>query len=243
MSKTLLHIIKLLPFKGKKFYGFIWSLTGIRPKRMDVYRLAFAHKSAMQKSKRKELLNNERLEFLGDAVLGAVVAEELYNKFPHKNEGFLTKTRSRIVNRSLLNNIALQMHLDKWVKTQAQIDVAHTSILGDALEALIGALYVDRGYGACRRFITRRLIPKYINLQRVARKDTNYKSLLIEWGQKNKADVQFITEEQHDADGLATRFHAKILVNENYSGQGEGLSKKEAQQHAAHQALLKIDTP
>ena len=130
-----MHIIKLFSLRGKKFYSFIKETTGLKPKDIEVYELAFMHKSAMIKDGRKKIICNERLEFLGDAMLGAIIAEELYNHFPYKDEGFLTKTRSRIVNRALLNSIALKMGLAAWIKVQPQIDMPQTSILGDALEA------------------------------------------------------------------------------------------------------------
>ncbi len=236
MIKPLLHIIKLFPFRREKFYSFIRKGTGVRPYNLEIYRQAFVHKSAMVKDDQGRFVNNERLEFLGDAMLGAVVADELYKRFPKKNEGFLTKTRSRIVNRSLLNNIALNMGLGNWVKAQSKIDIANTSILGDALEALIGAIYVDRGYKTCERFILKVIIDQHIDIKKVARKDTNYKSLLIEWGQKHKQSVHFITEEKHSED-LVPTFLSRAAVNGEEVGKGEGFSKKEAQQNAAKLAI------
>lgn len=244
MIKPLLHIIKLLPFRRKKFYGFIRTTTGCNPSNLEIFEQAMIHKSAMLKnSKTHKYINNERLEYLGDAILGSIVAEVLYKYFPHKNEGFLTKTRSRIVNRSLLNSIALEMDLHKWVKTQSLLDVSQTSILGDALEALIGAVYLDKGYARCMQFVQEKILNQYIDLQRIAREDNNFKSLLIEWGQKNKKSVNFITEELHsytDSE-TTTKFKSKALIDEELLGEGEGHSKKEAQQNAAHQALDKIE--
>lgn len=242
MLKPLLYIIKLLPFKRRKFYGFIKSTTGLTPGSIDLYELAMIHKSAMLKHDHtKKYINNERLEYLGDAILGAVVAEILYQYFPHKNEGFLTKTRSRLVNRSLLNSIALEMGLHKWVKTQSLLDVAQTSILGDALEALIGAVYLDKGYDKCKLFITKKILNRFINLQQIAREDNNYKSLLIEWGQKHKKSVNFITEEIHTFSETVTQFKAKALIEDELLGEGQGNSKKEAQQNAAQKALDSIE--
>nr|WP_319401372.1 ribonuclease III [uncultured Carboxylicivirga sp.] len=244
MIKPLLHIIKLLPFRGKKFYGFIRTTTGLKPSDITIYEQAMIHKSAMLRNDQtKRYMNNERLEYLGDAILGSIVAEVLYQFFPHKNEGFLTKTRSRIVNRSLLNSIALEMDLHKWVKTQSLLDVSQTSILGDALEALIGAVYLDKGYTKCKQFVEDKLLNQYIDLQKIAREDNNFKSLLIEWGQKNKKSVNFITEETHsytDSE-TPTKFKSKALIDEELLGEGEGHSKKEAQQNAAHEALDRIE--
>lgn len=194
----------------------------------------------MIKGADKRYVNNERLEFLGDAMLGSIVADELYKRFPAKNEGFLTKTRSRIVNRTLLNVIARKMELGLWVKAQSKIDIANTSILGDALEALIGAIYVDRGYKYCEKFVLKVIINQYIDLITVAKKDTNYKSILIEWGQKHKESVHFITEEKTGLNQLTPPFTAQAAINNEVIGQGEGFSKKEAQQNAAHIALKEL---
>ncbi len=237
MIKPLLHIIKLFSLRREKFYSFIRQATGIRPVDISIYKQAFIHKSSMIKGEDGRFVNNERLEFLGDAMLGAIVADVLYQRFPGKNEGFLTKMRSRIVNRTLLNTIALKMDLGKWISVQSKIDITQTSILGDALEALIGAIYLDQGYKVCEQFIVEQIINQYVDIKQVAKKDSNYKSLLIEWGQKHKQSVYFITEEKHVADGEAASFIAKASVDEMEIGQGEGMSKKEAQQNAARKAL------
>lgn len=244
LIKTLLHIIKLLPSDGKKFYSFIRLTIGMQPNNMDYYKQAMIHKSAMLKdSQTNRYINNERLEYLGDAILGSIVAEVLYELYPHKNEGFLTKTRSRIVNRSLLNSIAHQMHLQVWVKTKSLNDIAQTSILGDALEALIGAVYLDKGYIKCKQFVVEKILNQYIDIRKIANKDTNYKSLLIEWGQKHKQSVNFITEELHGLSEDAIKFKAKAFTDEKLLGEGEGVSKKEAQQNAAKQAIKNIEKP
>ncbi|MBS2210248.1 ribonuclease III [Carboxylicivirga mesophila] len=237
MIKPLLHIIKLFSPRREKFYSFIKDATGIKPDNIQIYQQAFIHKSAMKKGGDKRFVNNERLEFLGDAMLGAIVADQLYKHFPTKNEGFLTKTRSRIVNRNRLNKIALKMGLGNWIDAQSKIDIAQTSILGDALEALIGAVYVDKGYKNCEKFIVERIIDRYIDLKAIARKDSNYKSLLIELGQKHKRSVHFITEEKHLTDAIAPTFISRAAVDGEVIGQGEGFSKKEAQQNAAKIAL------
>lgn len=213
------------------------SVTGFHPLNLDLYKQAFMHKSAMIKGPNGKFINNERLEFLGDAILGSIVAEELYKRFPRRDEGFLTKTRSRIVNRSLLNEIALKMDLGQWIKSQSQIDIAQTSIPGDALEAIVGAVYLDKGYTTCQQFVLDKIITPHVNLNKIAKKDTNYKSLLIEWGQKHKKSINFITEEQHVSNGSAPIFMAKAAIDNAPVSEGKGFSKKEAQQNAARQAL------
>jgi ribonuclease-3 len=238
--KPLLHIIKLFSLRRGKFYSFIKNVTGITPVDLEVYHQAFIHKSAMKKWAGKRFVNNERLEYLGDAMLGAIVANELYKHFPNKDEGFLTKTRSRIVNRNRLNDIALKMGLGEWIDAQSKIDIRQTSILGDALEALIGAVYVDKGYVSCEQFVVEKLLNVYVDMKAVARKDSNYKSLLIELGQKHKKSVHFITEEKHLSDDLTPTFIARAAVEGEVIGQGEGYSKKEAQQNAAKNALEEL---
>jgi ribonuclease-3 len=235
-----MKFIKLIFLRENKFYFSIQSLTGLRPRNLALYKQALTHKSANIRKADGYLLNNERLEYLGDAILGAIIAHQLYLQYPRRSEGFLTKTRSKIVNRSLLNQIAKNMHLDQLVRSQSQIEVTQTHILGDALEALIGAIYIDLGYKAANTFITQKLIDQHINIKKLAKKDTNYKSLLIEWTQKHKKDINFITEEQHTAYSSTPIFISKAAIDEIPYGEGQGYSKKEAQQNAARAALKEL---
>jgi len=229
--------MKLLPHPGKKFYSLVKKITGVKPKNISYYHLAFQHKSLMRKDQSGQPVNNERLEFLGDAVLGSVVAHELFKRFPHLDEGSLTKMRSRIVNRNNMNRIALKMGLDKVIKTQPLNDMAQTHIPGDALEALIGAIYMDLGHEKATTFIYRKILSEQTDFSVIAENDTNYKSLLIEWGQKNRCSVHFVTEEYPDQLPGGVGFIARALINHQIMGEGKGASKKEAQQNAACQAL------
>jgi ribonuclease-3 len=171
-------------------------MTGIRPGKIELYKQALVHKSVIrQKSSRCTSYNNERLEYLGDAILGAIVAQELYLLYPTEDEGFLTKTRSRIVSRVNLNQIAQEMELQKWIRFYPLGDISQTHILGDALEAVIGAVFLDKGYENARKFVRNHILAKYLDLKQIVENDTNYKSILIEWGQKNKCPVYFITKE------------------------------------------------
>jgi len=237
----LFKSIKLFSRKGRKFYRFINSITGIRPGNTDLYHQAMVHKSVIRRNRRKAL-NNERLEYLGDAILGAVVAQELYLLYPKEDEGFLTKTRSRIVSRANLNQIALDMGLQEWIQFHPPGDISQTHILGDALEAIIGAIFLDKGYGSSRKFIRNRILTKYLDLKQIVENDTNYKSILIEWGQKNKRPVHFITEEYPVTEDNGPVFIARAIVNEKISGMGTGNSKKEAEQKAANEALENVQT-
>lgn len=191
----------------------------------------------MRKDEQGAPLNNERLEYLGDALLSAVVAHELFLRFPEKDEGALTKMRSRIVNRHNMNQLALEMGLNKLIRTQPLADMAQTHIPGDALEALIGAIYLDRGYKQTYRFIVEKVINKQPNLISFVENDTNFKSLLIEWGQKNKCNIHFVTEEYPSQLANEMIFVAQAFINNKMLGEGEGSSKKEAQQNAACKAL------
>lgn len=229
--------MKLLPHPGKKFYSLIKKITGVKPKNISYYHLAFQHKSLMRKDQSGQPLNNERLEFLGDAVLGSIVAHELFKRFPRLDEGSLTKMRSRIVNRINMNKVALKMGLDKVIRTQPLNDLTQTHIPGDALEALIGAIYLDLGHDKAKAFIYSKIITEQTDFSEIADNDTNYKSLLIEWGQKNRCSIHFVTEEYPDQLPSGLGFIAKAHVNHQIMGEGKGASKKEAQQNAACQAL------
>ncbi|MCW3786535.1 ribonuclease III [Plebeiibacterium sediminum] len=239
MIKILTQIIKLSSDRRKLYY-LLKSITGIFPKELEVYELALIHKSAMIKADNGEIINNERLEFLGDAILGAIVAQELYNKYPTVNEGFLTKTRSKIVNRSFLNETALKLGLKDIISSQSRIALEKTNIMGDALEALIGAIFVDQGYKGCQKFITKKILVPYVNLNEITKHDTNFKSILIEWGQKHKHDIQFITDEIPDNCEHAPVFVSSVEVDNKVFGRGEGSSKKESQQNAAMEALQNV---
>lgn len=243
MFIPLFKSIKLFSRKGRKFYRFIISTTGIRPGKTELYRQAMVHKSVLRRqSSTKESFNNERLEYLGDAILGAIVAQELYLLYPQEDEGFLTKTRSRIVSRANLNQIAQDMGIESWIKFHPPGDISQTHILGDALEAVIGAIFLDKGYGSARKFVRNRILSEYLDLQQIVENDTNYKSILIEWGQKHKCPVHFITEEHPVTDDNGPLFIARAIIKDEVSGQGIGNSKKEAEQKAASEALENVET-
>ncbi|MFC2151390.1 ribonuclease III [Bacteroidota bacterium] len=226
--------------KNKKFYKLIFQLTGIFPSNLQVYKVAFTHKSASRNFDRTKRLNNERLEFLGDAILASVIADFLYSYFPYKKEGFLTKMRARIVSREQLNEIALNMGLQYHIVSQNRIN-GTKNIYGNALEALIGAIYVDKGYKKTKIFILERIIENNINLKELALTDSDYKSQVIEWAQKNKTEIIFEDEEVESTDQNNLHFTSVIKLNNQVLGKGTGLSKKEAQQNASKEALSGAD--
>lgn len=210
------------------------------PDDIRIYEQALLHKSSSVKSDKGMLLNNERLEFLGDAILDAVVADILYKKFEGKREGFLTNTRSKIVQRETLNKLAVEIGLDKLIKSSTRSQSHNSYVCGNAFEALIGAIYLDKGYDVCKAFVKKRIIDRYINIDKIARKEVNFKSKLIEWSQKNKFTISFeLIEQCCDEDGNPI-FQTEVLVEGLSGGRGSGYSKKESQQNAAQMALKKL---
>ena len=240
MIKQLENLMKLFSFRGKKFSVSIRRLVGYTPRNIALYQLALLHKSLQKKSITGDILSNERLEFLGDAILGAVIANELYKLFPDEDEGSLTKMRSRIVNRSLLNQVGLKMGLDQIIQLQSQVDLSQTHILGDAVEAIIGAVFIDHGFYKTRKFVLDKIITPHFNIFEIALKDSNYKSLIIEWGQKLKKTVRFDTEEIAGEGENPNIFLCKVFIDDEILGEGSGTSKKEAQQNSARVAYKRI---
>ena len=212
-------------------------MLGFYPHDIRIYEQALLHKSSSVKSDKGRLLNNERLEFLGDAILDAVVADIVYKKFEGKREGFLTNTRSKIVSRESLNHVAEQIGLSKLIKYSTRQSSHNSYMSGNAFEALVGAIYLDRGYEYCKNFIEHRILGPYINLNKVSRKEVNFKSKLIEWSQKNKVTLSFELLEQSVDQFNSPVFETEVLVGGIPAGKGKGYSKKESQQLAAHEAL------
>ncbi len=207
------------------------------PNSISLYETAIIHKSASLTDSKGHSINNERLEYLGDAVLGSVIAEHLFKKYPIQNEGFLTQMRSKIVNGEKLAALAEQIGLVPLIKTQAIGEHTLKHISGDAFEALIGAIYIDKGYGKTKRFILKNILVRHIDLEILEKTENNYKSKLIEWGQKYKKDVCFYTDvEPYDP----TRFISYVSIGDNLYGSGSGISKKEAEQMAANETLKEL---
>ena len=222
----------------KTFYTRLIRILGFLPGKIGLYELAFIHKSASLSDSKGNPLNYERLEYLGDAVLGVIIAEFLYRQFPDRNEGFLTKMRSKIVNGDHLSILTQQMSLDQLLENRIQNEQANRHILGDAFEALIGAIYLDKGYRRTRRFVLRRVIKKHVDLVALERNETNFKSQLIEWAQKNRKEITFYTDiEPYDP----TLFLSYVGIGDTLFGSGTGVSKKEAEQNAAMETLKELN--
>jgi len=242
LFKQLNKKIRLLKNKGKEPYLSIYKIVGFYPDNIQLYEQAFLHKSSSVEANDGKWLNNERLEFLGDAILDSIVADILYKHFPNKREGFLTNTRSKIVQRETLNRIAIELGIDKMIRYSARLNTHNNHMNGNALEALIGAIYLDQGYRRCFRFIKDIIIGQHIDLEKIARKEVNFKSSLIEWSQKNKIEITFdLIESFMDNDGNPV-FQTAVSVGERQIGIGIGYSKKESQQNAAKMAVKKLRT-
>jgi ribonuclease-3 len=229
-----------LPFrKEKELYSSLYEILGFYPKDIKYYKQALLHKSIMKREKGKPI-NNERLEFLGDAILDAVVGHIVYRHFEGKREGFLTNTRSKIVQRETLNKLAQELGVTQLILSSGH-NSSHNSYLGgNAFEALVGAIYLDRGYDACMRFMEKRILGQLINIDKVAYKEVNFKSKLIEWSQKNRVNIEFkLLEQKKDQDGSPT-FNYQVMIEGIEGGKGSGYSKKESQQTASKLTLQRL---
>lgn len=240
----MLNPFKTYSEKERKLIYAVKQITGESPRNVELYSLAMKHTSIAKVSPLGIRQSNERLEYLGDAILGAVVAEYLFKKFPYKNEGFLTEIRSRIVNREALNNLAIKIglnHLVEYDTRRRKNNLSHKSLYGDAMEAFIGAYYLDRGFKSCRKFIIKKLLRRYYDLNDIVATTINFKSKLIEWSQKNSKSVQFDIVSQK-GEKHNRQFTAEITVEDKQMAKGYGFSKKKAEQDAARKTceLLEI---
>ena len=240
MLSNLIHRIRLLFCKERESYLCFYRILGFYPRQLKYYEQALLHKSTAVRSDQGRLLNNERLEFLGDAILDAVVGDIVYRHFEGRREGFLTNTRSKIVQRETLNKLAVEIGLDKLVKTSSRSQSHNSYLYGNAFEAFIGAIYLDRGYDCCMQFMEEKILKQYIDLDKMSRKEMNFKSRLIEWCQKNKMQVSFeLIDQVMDKDHSPT-FSTEVQIEGIPAGNGRGYSKKESQQKAAQMALKVI---
>jgi ribonuclease-3 len=240
MIRGVFNYLVYLFRKDRTFYINLIRIIGFLPSHISLYRIAFTHKSASIRLKDGSLVNNERLEYLGDAILSAVAAEFIYRKFDHTDEGFMTKLRARIVKRKNLNSTAVNMGIPMMINSHPHPANVSKHLYGNALEALIGAIYLDRGYRTVSKFFRKRMIRRYVDLNSLAKKDSDYKSQLIEWAQKHKKDVVFFSNEEYDATKNAPSFQSIVKIEHVESGIGNGDSKKEAEQQAAKVALKEI---
>ena len=235
-----ISLIKLLFVKDKELYVFIHRITGFYPRDIQLYQLAMIHRSKPMKMPDGHWANNERLEFLGDAVLDTVVADFLYTTYPNKHEGFLTATRAKIVQRESLNRIGNTLHLDSHVHAMMHTSSHNSYICGNALEALVGAVYLDQGYKRCRKFIINRLVKKHFDLDDLVKVEQNFKSRLIEWTQKYRVTIEFELVDSYTDKDKNPVFRTAVILGGIYASDAVGYSKKESHQGASKKALERL---
>lgn len=236
--QKIYRYIRLLVLRHKEPYCVFYKMLGFCPNNIELFERACRHRSATRHSKHKE--DNERLEFLGDSVLGAIVSDLVYNTYSTKDEGFLSKTRSKIVQRETLNLVAVKLGLDKIMQATTQVLSHNNYMYGNALEALIGAIYIDQGYERCRYIVENRIIKPYINLEKIVQQEVNFKSRFIEWCQHHHMPYIFDVDNESVDEHKNPIFHSRVLLVQYPIGEGSGYSKKEAQQNAARAALKRI---
>jgi len=232
--------IRLFFDPKKESYFALKRILGFFPNDISFYEEALLHKSSSDRNPHGVSRNNERLEFLGDAILDAVVADIVFKKFKNQNEGFLTNTRSKIVKRESLDRISGKLGLNRLLISSPRAASQKNHILGNALEAFIGAVYLDQGYQKTYRFIEKRIINIYINIDALAKREVNFKSKLLEWCQKYKVHMDFQLLECYVDRENNPVFQSQVLLNGLLAGEGEGYSKKESHQQAAEEALERI---
>ena len=230
-----------LPFrKEKELYSSLYDIIGFYPHDISFYKLALMHKSVMRRNAKGKPVNNERLEFLGDAILDAIVGDIVYLHFPGKREGFLTNTRSKLVQRDTLNKLAQEMGINQLILSSGHTSSHNSYMGGNAFEALVGAIYLDQGYNACMRFMNKRILAQMINIDKVAYKEVNFKSKLIEWSQKNKVRLSYEQVLQEKDKNGNPIFEFKVVLEGVEGCAGRGFSKKESQQLASKLTLDKL---
>ena len=219
--------------RDKAYYRIVDDMFGFIPHNIELYKLALIHKSASLVLEDGRSINNERLEYLGDAVIEAVTSDYIFIEYHDRDEGFMTKLRSKIVSRQSLNALAVKIGLDTHVISNGGAGIAQKHIHGDAFEAMMGAIYLDQGYEFVNRLLINNIYYRYLDLEELTESENDFKSRLIEWCQKNHHKVAFRTE--HDKEYAANHpvFYCKVLVDGMEIGHGVGESKKEAEQHAA----------
>ena len=240
MFESILLPFKVRYSKDREYYKTLRDLFGIYPNNIELYKLALIHRSASLFLPDGTPMNNERLEFLGDAVLESVISDFLFIEFPEQNEGFLTQMRSKMVSRQTLNQLSVDIGLSKHIISQGGGNFMQKHIYGDALEAMVGAIYLDKGYDFVNRLLINNIFRKYIDLEDMMEMETDSKSRLLEWGQKMKKQIVFDTVQSPDSTHNLPVFMTSVLVNDVEMGHGEGQSKKEAEQKAAHEVLEQI---
>jgi ribonuclease-3 len=230
--KFIRKIIKPQNKKDEEFYGELKELLGFRPKNIDFYKTAFIHRSIKILDKDGNPINYERLEFLGDAMIGSIIAAFLFQMVPEGNEGYLTQMRSKIVSRNQLNNLGKELNLIRFVKSSISKTRMGQNIYGNIFEALIGAIFLDRGYAYCKKFIDKKVIDRYIDIPALENKITSYKGIVIEWCQKTKKKLVFETYEDSGNESIR-HYSVKLSIDGKSMSKGRATSKKKAEEIAS----------
>ncbi len=235
---NLVSPFTILFSSDKKLSGSIKNIFGYFPRNIFLYQLAFRHKSAAKEIVNGLKMSNERLEYLGDAVLSLIVADFLFKKFPYKEEGFLTEMRARIVSRAQLNKLSIKLGLDRLIKSET-FNHQCKSMHGNAFEAFVGALYLDKGYDFAKKIILTRVIEVHLDIEKIQNEDNNFKSQLIEWSQKEKIPIEFKMIEEI-GNGYGKQYLVELSVGNEVLASGRDFSIKGAEQIAAGKALEKL---
>lgn len=239
MNLKISQPVKVYFSPEKDLYQSIKNIFGFYPENISLYKLAFRHKSVSEETFNGIKISNERLEYLGDAILSAVVADFLFKKFPFKDEGFLTEMRAKIVSRAQLNNLSFKLGIDQLVYCNKDVKNHNRSMNGDAFEAFIGAIYIDKGYNFTKKLIINRIINYHINIDELENKELNFKSKLIEWSQKEKKSVEFVLKDEI-GEGFNKQHVIEVFVESKPVAVGMDFSIKKAEQNAAEKAYLKL---
>jgi len=218
----------------REFRSRLKKILGFRPGNLRIYEIAFIHRSASFSLPDGKRINNERLEYLGDAVLDAILSDYLFHEFPNGSEGFMTKIRSRIVNREVLNQLAISMGLNNILVSNVNSAHSTRNLYGNALEALIGTLFLDK------KLFIKKVLNKYLNLDLIITTDHDYKSLVFEWVQKHKSNLVFTYNEEYDFNQKKSVFSSTLIIDREEYGTGQGASKKEAEQEASKMAWTRL---
>ncbi|MEG1553903.1 MAG: ribonuclease III [Rikenellaceae bacterium] len=240
MIGFLNYLIKSNFSKDRYHYKTIKRIFGLIPNNIELYKLAMIHKSASIVLEDGAIMNNERLEFLGDAIIEGVVSDMLYVEYPYEDEGFLTQLRSRLVNRKTLNQLAVSMGLDSCIITQSSYNATGKHLYGDAFEAMMGAIYLDKGYDFTNRLLINRIFERYIDIEKIMETETDHKSRLIEWCQKRHKKLSIVAKLSDDNKEEEHNFVGIVTINGKECGYGIGTSKKEAEQRAAQNTITKL---
>ncbi|MDO6818033.1 ribonuclease III [Zobellia sp. 1_MG-2023] len=233
------NIFNSHPKEDGDFFGGMTSILGFKPRKLAIYKKAFIHRSANEKDKDGNPLNYERLEFLGDSMLGTIISKHLYDQVPEGDEGYLTKMRSKIVSRKHLNELGKDLGLIDYVKSRIPKSHFGENIHGNVFEALVGAIYLDRGYKYCEKFINQKVIEPYVDIEQLEGKVISYKSLVIEWCQKQKKTFDYDVYDDTGNDALK-HFAVKLTIADTVVAKARATSKKKAEERASKRAYYAL---